>query len=78
MSVISFGEIVDRAADAFGEQHGHVVGRFHHHHLERVVDGDLRADREAHLGRRLQIALRETVNSVSKVMRSSLTALNVM
>ena len=47
------GEILDRAVDAFGEQHRHVVGRLHHHHLERVVDGDLRARRKAHLGRRL-------------------------
>ena len=46
-------ETVDRTADAFGEHHGHVVGRLHHHHLQRVVDGDLNARTETHLGRRL-------------------------
>ena len=49
-----FGEILDRAVDAFGEQHRHVVRRFHHQHLQRVVDRDLGAGREAHLGRRLR------------------------
>ena len=47
-------EAVDRAADALGEHHGHVVGRLHHHHLQRVVDGDLNARTEAHLGWRLR------------------------
>ena len=78
MSVISLGEIVDRAADAFGEQHRHVVGRLHHHHLERVVDRHLGADRKAHLGRRLGEALGDTVNRVSKVMRWSRIALSVI
>ena len=48
------GKSVDRSADAFGEHDGHVVRRLHHHHGERVLDGDLRARLEAHLRRRLR------------------------
>ena len=47
------GEVLDRAGDAFGEHDRHVVRRFHHQHLERVVDGDHGAGREAHLHRGL-------------------------
>ena len=47
------GETVDRSADAFGEHHGHVVGRLHHHHGQRILDGDQRARLETHLRRRL-------------------------
>ena len=45
---------VDRASDPLGEHHGHVVGRLHQHHLERVIDGDLSPRPETHLGRRLR------------------------
>ena len=48
------GETVDRTADALGEHHGHVVRRLDHHHLQRVVDGDLRAGTKAHLRGRLR------------------------
>ena len=48
------GEALDRAADALGDGHRHVVGRFDHQHLHRVVDGDGGADLEAHLGRLLR------------------------
>ena len=72
------GELLDRAADAFGQHDRHVVGRLHHQHLERVVDGDLGAGLEADLGRRLRGgASRETVNSVSSVRRLFLTACSV-
>ena len=48
------GKAIDRTSDAFGKHHGHVIGRFHQHHLQRVVDGDLGAWSKAHLGRRLR------------------------
>ena len=46
------GEAVDRAADALGDGHGNVIGRLDHDDLEGVVERDLDAGREAHLGRR--------------------------
>ena len=42
------------ATHALGEDHGHVIGRLHQHHLQGVVDRDLSADLEAHLGRLLR------------------------
>ncbi len=45
---------IDRTSDALGEHHGHVVGRFHQHHLQRVIDGDLDPRPETHLGWRLR------------------------
>ncbi len=47
-------ETIDRTADALGQHHGHVVGRLHQHHLQRVIDRDLRARPEPHLRGRLR------------------------
>ena len=54
VGVHQVGEALDRAADAFGDRHRHVVGRFHHQHLQGVVDGEAGADFESHLGRLLR------------------------
>ena len=44
------GEILDGTGDALGEHHRHVVRRMDQHHLQGVVDGELGADLEPHLG----------------------------
>ena len=40
--------------DRLGDHHGDVVGRLHDEHLQRNIEGDRAADREAELGRRLR------------------------
>ena len=54
IGVHQVGEALERAADALGKGHRHVIGGLDHQHLERVVDGDAGADLEAHLGRLLR------------------------
>ena len=42
------GKGFDGPVDALGDHHGDVVGRLHHQHLERIVEGHQRARRKAH------------------------------
>ena len=44
------GELLDGTGNAFRQHHRHIVRRMHQHHLQGVVDGDLGADLEPHLG----------------------------
>ncbi len=42
------------AAHAFGDDHGHVVGRLHHEHAQGILQRELGARLEAHLARLLR------------------------
>ena len=54
MPVHQIGKALDRAAHTFGQHDGDIVRRLDHHHLEGIVDRDLRAGAEAHLHRGLR------------------------
>ncbi len=54
VTVHQVGEVLDRPGDSLGEHHRNVVRRFHHQHLQCVVDGHDGAGAEAHLDRVLR------------------------
>ena len=78
MPVHLIGEALDRAANAFGQHDGDIVRRFDHQHLERIVDGDLRAGAQSPSSPGdCATALAETVRGWSRVLVPSLTACRV-
>jgi hypothetical protein len=54
MPVHQIGKALDRAAHTFGQHDGDIVRRLDHHHLQGIVDRDLRSCSETHLHRGLR------------------------